>query len=110
MLQQAINTGITFVVSSILGYCVSVIKNYKKQKNEIMEEFAQLKESQLMDMRSDLASKFYVYDSMDEVEDYLVISFQEKMQRYFLLGGNSYLHQLYEKSKQWRVKPTGYLK
>ena len=110
MLQQAINTGITFVVSSILGYCVSVIKNYKKQKNEIMDEFRKLKESQLMDMRSDLASKFYVYDSMDEVEDYLVMSWIEKANRYFEMGGNNYLHQMYEKSKQWRVKPTGYLK
>ena len=110
MINTIISTILTFIVSSILGYCVSVIKNYRKQKNEIMEEFAQLKESQLMDMRSDLASKFYVYDSMEEVEDYLVISFQEKIQRYFLLGGNSYLHQLYEKSKQWKVKPTQYLK
>lgn len=110
MLQQVINTGITFVVSSILGYCVSVIKNYKKQKNDIMEEFAQLKESQLMDMRSDLASKFYVYDSMEEVEDYLVISWQEKVQRYFNLNGNNYIHAMYEKSFRWKIKVTGYLK
>lgn len=110
MLQTILNTAITFVVSSILGYCVSVIRNYKKNKNEIMDEFKQLKESQLMDMRSDLSSKFYVYDSMEEVEDYLVISFQEKCQRYFSLGGNNYLHALYEKSFKWRIKPTGYLK
>ena len=110
MLQTILNTAITFVVSSILGYCVSVIRNYKKNKNEILDEFAQLKESQLMDMRSDLASKFYVYDSMEEVEDYLVISWTEKVERYFLLGGNSYLHQMYEKSKQWKVKATNYLK
>lgn len=105
-----INTTITFIISSILGYCINVIKNNKKQKKEIMQEFAQLKESELMDMRSDISSKFYVYDTMQEVEDYLVISFQEKCERYFKLGGNNYIHQLYEKSKQWKIKPTGYLK
>jgi len=110
MLQAIINTSVTFVVSSTLGYCISVIKNYKKQKNDIMEEFKKLKESQLMDMRSDLASKFYVYDSMEEVEDYLVMSWVEKADRYFEMGGNNYLHQMYEKAKQWKVKSTNYLK
>lgn len=110
MINTIINTVTTFAVSGILGYCVSTIKNYKKNKDEILQEFEQLKESQLLDMRSDLSSKFYVYDSMEEVEDYLVISFQQKCERYFKLGGNNWLHQLYEKSKQWKVKPTGYLK
>lgn len=110
MIQTIINTIITFIISGGLGYCINAVKNYKEQKNEIMQEFAQLKESELMDMRSDISSKFYVYDSMQEVEDYLVISFQEKCERYFKLGGNNYIHQLYEKSKQWKIKPTGYLK
>ena len=110
MVNTIISTALTFLVSSILGYCVSTIKNYKKQKDEIMHEFSQLKESELMDMRSDLSSKFYVYDSMEEVEDYLVISFQEKCQRYFALGGNNYIHALYDKSFKWKVKQTEYLK
>ncbi len=110
MTHTIINTVITFIVSSSLGYCVKSIKGYKKQKNDIMEEFSQIKESQLMDMRSDISSKFYVYDSLEEVEDYLVISFQEKCERYFKLGGNNYIHALYEKSFKWKVKPTGYLK
>ena len=110
MVNTVISTIIAFICTGILGYCVSTIKNYKKNKDELLREFEHLKESQLMDMRSDLASKFFVYDSMEEVDDYLVISFQEKMERYFSLGGNSYLHGLYEKSKEWKVKPTGYLK
>ena len=31
MIHTIIGTIITFVVSSILGYCVSLIKNYKKE-------------------------------------------------------------------------------
>ena len=114
MVHTILNTIITFVVSGALGYCVSSIKNYKKQKeenkNKILEEFNQLKENELSDMKSDLSNKFYIYDALPEVEDYLLISFQEKCKRYFDLGGNTYIHQLYDKSFEWKIKQTGYLK
>ena len=110
MVNTIINTTLTFLVSSILGYCVSVIKNYKKQKSEIMEEFSQLKESQMMDMKNDLSNKFFVYDAMEEVEDYLIIAFREKCERYFTMGGNTWIHPMYDKSFKWKVKQTGYLK
>lgn len=110
MVNTIINTATTFVVSGILGYCVSTIKNYKKNKDEILKEFEQLKESQIMDMRSDLSNKFFVYDAMDEVEDYLVMSFREKCERYFNMGANTWIHPMYEKSFKWKIKSTGYLK
>lgn len=110
MINLIINTIVTFLLGNTLGFCLSLLKKYKNQKDDIMEEFKQLKESELMDMRSDLSSKFYVYDSMPEVEDYLVISFQDKCQRYFALGGNNYIHTLYEKSFEWHIKQTGYLR
>ena len=110
MIQTIINTIITFIISCGLGYCINAVKNYKEQKNEIIKEFDQLKKSQLMDMRSDLSNKFYIYDCMEEVEDYLVISFQQKCERYFEMGGNHYIHALYNKSFEWKIKPTGYLK
>ena len=36
-MQTVINTIITFIVSGSLGYCVSVIKNYKKKALEKTE-------------------------------------------------------------------------
>ena len=78
MYHTIINTIITFIISGILGYCLNTIKSYKKQKNYILEEFKQLKESQLLDMKSDISNKFYIYETMNEVEDYLVMAFQEK--------------------------------
>ena len=110
MINTIISTVLTFLVSSILGYCVSVIKSYKKQKDEIMQEFAQLKESQMMDMKNDLSNKFFVYDAMEEVEDYLIMAFREKCERYFAMGGNTWIHPMYNKSFKWKVKQTGYLK
>ena len=110
MIDTTLKTIISFVVTGFLGYVLNQLRNYKKIKSEILQEFKELKESQLCDMRSDLSSKFYIYDAMDEVEDYLFLSWQEKAQRYFNLGGNAYIHQLYEKSNKWRIKQTGYLK
>lgn len=109
MTDIIIKTIITALTSGILGYCISVIKNYKKSKDEILEEFKQLKESQLMDMKSDLSGKFFVYDALEEVDDYLVMAFREKCERYFHLGGNTWIRPMYEKSFQWKIKSTGYL-
>lgn len=110
MFDTILKTVVSFVATGILGYCISTIKNYKKGRDEILEEFKELKESQLCDMRSDLSSKFFIYDAMDEVEDYLYLAWTEKLNRYYQLGGNNYLHRLEEKSKSWKIKQTKFLK
>lgn len=117
MWNTIINTTITIIVSSTLGYCVSVIKNYKKklqdkkqEEQNVLEEFKKLKETQLMDMRNDLSNKFFIYDALEEVEDYLVISFREKCEKYFEMGGDNWIHPMYDKSYKWEIKQTGYLK
>lgn len=110
MLDTLLKTIISFIATGTLGYCVSTIKNYKKGRDKILDEFLQLKESQLADMKSDLSGKFYIYDAMEQVEDYLVYSFREKCERYFHLGGDSWIHPMYDKSFKWEIKPTRYLK
>jgi len=121
MTNIIINTVVTFIISGILGYCVNAIKNYKnklKEKKEeekqflkeILEEFNKLKETQLMDMRNDLSNKFFIYDAMEVVEDYLVMSFREKCEKYFEMDGDTWIHPMYDKSFQWKMKFTGYLK
>ena len=110
MVDTLVKTIISFVATGFLGYCANALRNYKKIKDEVLDEFKELKESQLADMKSDLSSKFYIYDAMDEVEDYLVYSFREKCERYFHLKGNSWIHPMYDKSFKWKIKPTKYLK
>jgi len=101
---------IGFLVPTILGFLIGKLKIKASEGKSILKEFEKIKVNELMDMKSDLSNKFFIYDALDEVEDYLVISFQEKCERYFELGGNTYIHQLYEKSKKWKIKHTGYLK
>ncbi len=101
---------INYLIPVVLGYCISIIKNYKNKTQDILKDINELKETQLMDMRSDLSNKFYVYNAMEAVEDYLVMSFREKCERYFNLGGDSWIHPMYEQSLKWKIKSTGYLK
>ena len=108
--KMVLNTIITFIVSGALGYCVNIIKKFKQSEGVLIEEFKDIKESQMADMKSDLTSKFFVYDSMEQVEDYLVLSFREKCERYFKLGGDSWIHPMYDKSYSWKIKQTGYTK
>lgn len=114
MKSQILAIVVNFVVTGGLGYCVSTIKNLKAKKKEkddkILSKIEALEENQLLEMRNDLSNKFYVYDAMQSVEDYLVMSFREKCERYFNMGGDSWIHPMYDKSFKWEIKPTGYLK
>lgn len=121
MTKQILTIIVNFVVTGALGYCVSSIKNFKKKKKEkddkILQEIEKLskkqeeiEKEQLLEMKAELSNKFYVYDAMDEVEDYLVESFREECDRYFKRGGDSWIHPMFDKSFQWRVKVTGYLR
>ena len=116
MKETFINTLISLAVSGIVGYLIGRIKDYKKKlqdkktmEERIIKEIKLLKEDQLLEMRNDLSNKFFVYNAMDEVEDYLVMSFREKCERYFGYGGDSWIHPMYDTSFNWKIKPTGYL-
>lgn len=102
IIVKVVLTIVSFVVTGALGYLTAKVNDYRKKLKS-------LEETQLMDMRNDLSNKFFVYDSLSEVEDYLVMAFREKSEKYFELGGDSWIHPMYDKSFKWKIKPTGYL-
>lgn len=121
MKAQIIGIVVNFVVTGLLGYLVATFRNFKLKKQEkedkILKEIEAIKlkqevmeSNQLLEMRNDLSNKFYVYDSMPEVEDYLVTAFREKCDRYFDMDGDNWIHPMYDKSFEWKIKTTGYLK
>lgn len=109
MTATIVKSIINYVIPIILGYLIGFIKKIKEKDKKIIEDLAMVKDNQLQDMKSDLSNKFYVYDTMEEIEDYLVASFREKCERYFEMGGDTWIHPMYDKSKTWKIKPTGYL-
>lgn len=120
MKSQILTIIINFAVTGGLGYCVSTIKNLKKKKHErddkifneiekLTKKQEEIEQEQLSEMKAELSNKFYVYNALNEVEDYLVMSFREECERYFKRGGDSWIHPMYDKSFQWKIKPSGYL-
>jgi len=121
MEKQIISIIVNFVVTGILGYLVATLKNIKAKKKEkedkilleienIKKKLEKLDQEDLLQMKSDLSNKFFIFDAMDEIEDYLVESFRNECERYFDRGGDSWIHNQYEKSFDWEIKPTIYTK
>lgn len=110
MLHTIISTSITFVVSSILGYCVSVIRNYKNElkrekENEKIQNLA-LKSL----LKSNLTNIYFVYSELKEIPDYAYENFLDMLEVYEGLGGNGFIHTLAEKMKTWKITKTDVLK
>ena len=110
MEQTAINTTITFIVSGILGYCISVIKNYKKKlKNkEINEEIQNIALQTIL--QSQLTNTYFVYQELGEIPDYVYRNWLNMLSIYEKLGGDDYIHTLAEKMKDWKIIKTDVLK
>lgn len=109
MWNTIINTTITIIVSSTLGYCVSVIKNYKKKiqdnkKNENIQNMALLTL-----LQSNLTNTYFVYEKLEEIPDYVLCNWLNLLRIYEQLGGNDYCHTLEKKMQNWRIIKTDIL-
>lgn len=104
-----INTAVTFVVSSLLGYCVSLIKGYKKklkdkENNENVQNLALLTL-----LQTQLTNTYFVYEKLGEIPDYIYRNWLNLLVIYEKLGGDDYIHTLAEKMKTWKIVKTDIL-
>ena len=109
MTHTIINTTVTFIISSILGYCVSVIKNYKKKlenktKNEEIQNMALLTLLQCQ-----LTNTYFVYSELKQIPDYIFKNWVNLLKVYESLGGNDYVHTLKKKIENWEIVKTDIL-
>ena len=110
MTQTIINTAISFVVGSILTYCVGRIKHYKKKLNQKTEnEKVQNIALQTL-LKSQLTNTYFVYQELGEIPDYVYQNFLDMLQVYESLGGNSYIHTISHKMENWKIAKTDILK
>lgn len=109
MTQTIISTAITFIVSSILGYCVSVIRNYKsKLKNKSENEKVQNEALKIL-LQTQLTNMYFVYAEMGEISDYMLKNWNNLFKIYKKLGGNDYCDMLSQKMKSWKIVKTDIL-
>lgn len=110
MTQTIIKTAITFIISSILGYCVSVIKSYKKKlKNKETNEQVQNIALQTI-LQSQLTNIYFVYQELGEIPDYVYKNWLNMLKIYEQLDGDDYIHTLADKMKEWKIIKTDILK
>lgn len=110
MTQTIINTIVTGVISAILGYCISLLKNYKKRLEDKEEEGKMLKEAMMTMLQSNLTNTYYVYENQEEIPDYVYKNWLNSLKIYEKLGGDDYIHVLAEKMKKWDFTKTDILK
>lgn len=109
MTQTIVNTAVTFIVSSLLGYLVSLIRTYKiriktKEENEKIQN-----EALLNILQSNLTNTYFVYEQMKEIPDYVYKNWTNLLKIYEKLGGDDYIHVLEGKIKTWRIVKTDIL-
>ena len=109
MAHTIINTTITVIVSSILGYCVSLIKGYKKkikdkETNEIIQN-----QALLTLLQTQLTNTYFVYNELKRIPDYVYKNWLNLLLVYESLGGNDYCHTLQKKIEKWEIVKTDIL-
>lgn len=110
MTQTIINTIVTGIISALLGYCISLLKNYKKKLESKEEETMMVKEAMLTMLQSNLTNTYYVYESMQQIPDYVYKNWLNSLAIYEKLGGDDYVHVLADKMKKWDFTKTDILK
>lgn len=102
-MQTAINTVITILASSIVGYAISTVKNYKKRDKSQSKALLSL-------LRKDLSDTYFIYDMVKKMPDYVYQNFLEELEAYEDLGGNGFIHNIAHKMENWELTKTDVLK
>lgn len=110
MTQLFLNTTITFVLSSVLGYCLNSMKNYKNKLERKEEEGEILREALMTILQNNLTNTYYKYEALEEIPDYVYKNWLNSMKMYENLGGNDYCHTLKKKVEEWKIIKTDILK
>lgn len=109
MINIAISTIITFIVSSALGYCFSVIKNTKNQLREKKQNENMQNVALRTLLKGQLTNTYFVYNEIQEIPDYVYANFLDMLNVYESLGGNGFIHTLANKMKEWEIVKTDIL-
>lgn len=97
IIMKAVLTLVGLIVSGLFGYCVNVIKSYKNNDKTQEEALKCL-------LRSNITSKYYVYNSIGEIPQYEKANVNYMYEQYKKMGGNSYVSQIVDEINNLKVK------
>lgn len=104
-----INTIITFIVSTILGYCLKSINSYKKKVEEKNTNEQLQNKALLTLLKNNLTSTYFVYSELKEIPDYVYQNFLDELDVYKSLGGNTFIEKIAKKMEGWKILKTDIL-
>lgn len=110
MIQTAIGTAITFAVSTVLGYTLSLVKHYKNETEKEKQNENIQNKALVMLLQNNLTNTYFVYSEIGEIPDYIHKNWTNLAGIYKQLGGNDYIHVLEDKMKNWKIVKTDILK
>ena len=102
MIQDIVMKVINFLLPIVLGYCFSVIKNYKK-KNDATNNALKIM------LQNNLTNTYYVYSTKKKIPDYVYKNWLNMLREYENLEGDDYIHALANKMEQWEFVKTDIL-
>lgn len=98
-----LNTAIGFLTTSLLGFCLGVIKK-KTEKEKAQNEALKCL------LQNSLTNIFYVYNEIGEIPDYALKNWVNLMKPYEALEGDDYIHSLDLLIHKMPIKVTGIIK
>ena len=97
IILKVILTVVGFITTGVLGYLVAKIKNYKKRDTNQEEALKCL-------LRSNITSKYYVYNELKEIPLYEKENINYMFEQYKAMNGNSYVGGLVEEINKLPIK------
>ena len=97
IILKFIGASVGFITTGFLGYLVAKLKDYKKR--DISQE-----EALKCLLRSNITSKYYVYNELKEIPLYEKENINYMYEQYKSIGGNSYISGLVEEINKLPIK------
>lgn len=104
MISTIITCAVTFCTSTVLGFLLGKIKNYKKQIDTKNEIFTHQSEALKCLLRSGITSKYYVYSELGHVPRYEKENMNYMHNQYKSMGGNSYVDLIMDEFNKLPIK------
>lgn len=109
MVDKIISTVITFIISGSLGYCVSMMKNYKKKLQDKKSNEELQNKALLTLLKNNLTSTYFIYNELKQIPDYVYQNFLDELIVYESLDGDGFVHKIAKKMETWEIVKTDIL-
>ena len=109
MIEKIITTFITFILSTTLGYLVSLLRTYKNDAKKRKENDLMQNEALKILLQTNLTNTYFVYQELGSIPDYMLKNWTNLFKIYKRLCGNDYVDTLKKHINDWEITRTNIL-